>query len=69
MLPTNFLVSWPFSSREEAKIDLQDGRQDLGFPIRMILAIFDLQATQCLLYFGSTGLLVQEKVQKNRVAI
>ena len=40
MLPTKFRVNWPFSSREEAKIDIQDGRHDLGFPIRTILVYF-----------------------------
>ena len=41
MLPTKFQVNWPFHS-EEAKIDFQDGGHvcRLGFPIRMILAIF-----------------------------
>ena len=28
MLPTEFQVSWPFDSEEEAKIDFQDGRHD-----------------------------------------
>ena len=60
MLPTNFQVNWTFSSREEAKIDFQDGSHDLGFPIRMILAMFDLQVTRCFLYFESIGPLVQE---------
>ena len=46
-----FRVNWPFSSREEAKIDFQDGHHDLGFPIRMILAIFDLQVTPMLPIF------------------
>ena len=63
MLPTKFLVNWPFSSGEEAKrslesiglsvqekklnIDFQDGGH-LGFLIRTILAIFDLQVTLML---------------------
>ena len=44
MLPTNFRVNWPFSSGEEAKNRYQDGGHGghLGFPIGMILAIFDL---------------------------
>ena len=43
MLPTKFWVNWPFSSGEAAKkINFQDGHH-LGFLIRMILAIFDLQ--------------------------
>ena len=36
MLPTNFRVNLPFGSREEAKIDFEDGRHDLGFQIRSI---------------------------------
>ena len=50
MLPTKFQVNWPFGSGEEAKIDFQDGSHGghLGFPIRMILAIFYLQGTQML---------------------
>ena len=52
MLPTKFQVSWPFGSGEEAKqkIDFQDsGHADhLGFPIRTILDIYDLQITLML---------------------
>ena len=51
MLPTKFQVNWPFSSRGEAKIDFQDGYHDLGFPIRTILAIFDLLVTLMLPIF------------------
>ena len=51
MLPTKFRVNWPFCSREEAKIDFQDGHNHLGFPIRKILAIFDLQVTPMLPIF------------------
>ena len=51
MLPTKFPVNWSFSSREEAKIDFQDGHHDLGFPIGTILAIFDLQVTPMLPIF------------------
>ena len=50
MLPTKFQVNWPFGSGEAAKIDFQDGCHGghLGFPIGMILAIFDLQVTLML---------------------
>ena len=42
MLPTQFRVTWPFGSGEEAKnIDFQDGQY--GFSIGTILAIFDLR--------------------------
>ena len=51
MFPTKFRNNRPFSSRKEAQIDFQDGRHDLGFPIRMILAIFDLQVTPMLPIF------------------
>ena len=44
------------------KIDFQDGRLDLGFPIRIILAIFDLQVTLMLPIFRV--LLVQENMSK-----
>ena len=44
------------------KIDFQDGRLDLGFPIRTILAIFDLQVTLMLPIFRV--LLVQENMRK-----
>ena len=49
MLPTKFCVNWPFGS-EEQKIDFQDGHHGghLGFPIGMILALFDLQVIQML---------------------
>ena len=49
MLPSKFGVNWPFGS-EKQKIDFQDGghRGNLGFPIGMILAIFDLQVTPML---------------------
>ena len=47
MLPINFQISWTFGLREEGKIDFQNGHHDghLGFPIRTILAVFDLQVT------------------------
>ena len=49
MLPTKFGVNWPFRSGDEVN-DFQDGRHGdhLGFPIGMILAIFDLQVTPML---------------------
>ena len=43
MLPTKFQVNWLLGLGEDAKNDFQDGH--LGFPISMILAIFDLQIT------------------------
>ena len=50
MLPTKFQVNWPFGSGEEAKIDFQDGHHGghLGFLIRTILALFDLEVTPML---------------------
>ena len=50
MLPTKFRVNWPFGSEKKRKIDFQDGHHSphLGFPIGMILAIFDLQVTLML---------------------
>ena len=51
MLPTNFRVNWHFGlGKEERKKEFHDGRQgsDFGFPIRTILAIFDLQVTPML---------------------
>ena len=47
MLPNKFGVNWPFESGETRKIDFQDGGHGghLGFPINMILAIFNLQDT------------------------
>ena len=47
MLPSKFGVNWPFGSGEEEEKDFQDGGH-LGFPIGMILAIFDLQVTPML---------------------
>ena len=43
-------VNWPFSSGEEAKIDFQDVGHGghLGFLIRTIFAIFNLQVTLML---------------------
>ena len=50
MLPSKFGVNCPFGSGEKRKIDFQDGDHGghLGFPIRTILAIFDLQVTPML---------------------
>ena len=51
MLLTKFQSNWPLGLREEAKKkDFQDGDHGghLGFPISMILAIFDLQVTLML---------------------
>ena len=50
MLPSKFQVNWPFCSGEEAQMDFQDGGHGghLEFPIRTILAIFDLQVTLML---------------------
>ena len=46
---------------EKLNINFQDGRR-LGFPIRMILATFDLHVTSILpMNFESIDLLVQEK--------
>ena len=67
MLPTKFLVNWPFGSGEEAKIDFQDGCHGAhpGFTISMILAIFDLQVTTMLpTKFGVNWISVQEKKRK-----
>ena len=50
MLPTKFWVNWPFTSGQEAKIDFQDGCHGghLGFPIKTILATFQVQVTPML---------------------
>ena len=45
MLPSKFGVNWPFGSGEEVKNRFS---RWLGFPIRTILAIFDLQVTPIL---------------------
>ena len=49
-LPTKFGVSWPFSSGAEAENRFSRWLPwgHLGFPIGMILAIFDLQVTPML---------------------
>ena len=52
---------------KKRKIDFQDGGHGghLGFPIGMILAIFDLQLPQCFLAsLEAIGLSVQEKKRK-----
>ena len=54
MLPNKFRVNWPFISRERAQTDFQDGRHYLGFAIRIILAIFDLQVAPMLPIFRVT---------------
>ena len=50
MLPTKFQVNWLLGLGEEVKKDFQDGHHGghLGFPISMILAIFDLKVTLML---------------------
>ena len=47
MLPTKFRVNWPFSSGEEVKNGFSrwNHGSHLGFPIRTILAIFDLRGS------------------------
>ena len=53
--------NWPFGSWEKFNIGFQDGGQ-LGFPIRTILATYDLQITSIVpMKFESIALLVQEK--------
>ena len=44
ILPTKFPVNWPLDQEKKGKIDFQDGGHGryFGFPIRMNLAIFDL---------------------------
>ena len=50
MLPTKCQVSWPIGSGGEAKNRFQDGRHcgHLGFLIRTILAMSDVQVTPML---------------------
>ena len=47
MLPTKFQINWPFGQEKKRKKDFQNGHHGshLGFPIRGILAIFDLLVT------------------------
>ena len=50
MLPSKFGVNWPFSLGEEVKNRFSRCGHGghLGFPIGMIIAIFDLQVTPML---------------------
>ena len=74
MLPTKSIVNWPFGSGEEAKNrfsrwrPLQPNGGHLGFPIRMIIAIFDLPVTPVTpmlpTKFQVIGLWVHEKKRK-----
>ena len=70
MLPTKFRVNWPFGSGKKRKFDFQDGHH-LGFPIGMILAIFDLQILmlptnfQVNLPFGSGKKAKKKKKKKS----
>ena len=62
MLPSKFGVNWTFSSGEEAK-----NGSHLGFPIRTVLAIFDLQVTTMLpTMLGVNWLLGSGEEAKNR---
>ena len=45
MFPTKFQVNWPFDSGEDTKNRFSSNSGHLAFPIRIILAIFDLQVT------------------------
>ena len=69
-LPRYFLPSFRsigLSVQENFKIDFQDGNNGghLGFPIGMILAIFDLPVTSILpTKFQVSWLLFQEKMSK-----
>ena len=50
MIPTKFQTNWPLVQEKKQKIDFQDGHHGshFGFPIRIILAIFDLQVIPML---------------------
>ena len=48
MPSTNFRVNWQFGAVEKAKNRFQQDGGHLGFPIGMIIAIFDLQVTLML---------------------
>ena len=64
MLPSKFVVNWPFGLEEETKIDFQDGCHGvhLGFLIGTILAIFYLKSPKCFLScLDSIGFWVLEK--------
>ena len=61
MLPSQFRVISLVGSREEVKkINFKDGGH-FGFPIGMILALFDLRHPNAFLQVSSHGLSVQEK--------
>ena len=62
MLLTKFPANRPFSLGVEAKNIFTNGG-NLGFPIGMILAVFDLQVT-AIIPTKANGLLVQEKKRK-----
>ena len=55
MSPTKFGVNWPSVQEKMLNTDFQDGGHGghLGFLIRTILAIFDLQVTLMLPNFSS----------------
>ena len=63
MLTNKFQINWPFGSGEEMKTDFQDSSHGshLGFQIRTIISIFDLQVN---LMFPTKFLLIQEKKRK-----
>ena len=66
MLPIKFQDNRYFVSGEDQKIDLQDGGH-LGFPIRTILATFNLQITPMLpTKFHVSWPVVLEEEAKNR---
>ena len=51
IFPIKFRVNWPFRlRRKKIEIDFQDGRRviHLGFPVVIILSIFDVQVTLML---------------------
>ena len=50
IISTKFLINWLFGEKKKCKTDFQDGGHGshLGFPSRIVLAIFDLQVTQML---------------------
>ena len=66
MLHTKFQINWLFGSGGEVKSKFSRWPPGhVGFPIRTILAFFDLQVSRCFLpSFKSIGLSVQEKKQK-----
>ena len=66
MLPTKFQVNWPFGSGEVKNIFLDGGHGGhLGFPIKMIFAIFIYKSPWCFLpSFKPVGLWVEERKRK-----